>query len=109
MKIPRKDLLKVHSKTDENVLPYVSTHSRGNPEAYTIINQHLPLLYADSRMKDVLKHTTFIKSKRQPPNLIKILTKAKFPSGASLQGMNKVTKCKKNLWFLSTRYRRQFL
>ena len=94
-KIPRKDLLTVNLKADETILPYVSTHNPRNPEAYTVINQHLPLLYADSKMKEVLKNTTFIKSKRQPPNLKKLLTKAKFPSNTSSRGTNKVTKCNK--------------
>lgn len=94
-KIPRKDLLTVNLKADETSLPYVSTHNPRNPEAYTVINQHLPLLYANSKMKEVLKNTTFIKSKRQPPNLKKLLTKAKFPSNTSSRGVNKVTKCNK--------------
>ena len=55
MNITRKDLLKVNSKTDENVLPYMSTHNQWKTEAYTAINQHIPLFYADSIMKDVLK------------------------------------------------------
>ena len=63
-KIPRKDLLTVNLKADETILPYVSTHNPRNPEAYTVFNQNLPLLYADSKMKEVLKNTTFIKSKR---------------------------------------------
>ena len=94
-KIPRKDLLKVNLKTDECVLPYVSTHNPRNPEAYTVINQHLPILYADSKMKEVLKDTTFIKSKRQLPNLKKTLTKAKFTSSTTTREANKVTKCNK--------------
>ena len=69
--IPRKGLLTVKLKTEEDILPYISTYNPRNPEAYTINNQHLPILYADQKMKDVLKNTKFIKSKRRPLNLIK--------------------------------------
>ena len=46
-------------------------------------------------MKDILKNTKFIKSKRQPPNLKRILSKAKFSSIASLREINNVFKCNK--------------
>ena len=36
--ISRKDLLTVKIKTEEDILPYVSTYKPRNPEAYTIIN-----------------------------------------------------------------------
>ena len=44
-------------------------------------------------MKDILKNTKLIKSKRQLPNLKRILSKAKFCSIASLREINKVFKC----------------
>ena len=93
IQIPRKDLLTVKIKTEEDILPYVSTYNPRNPEAYTIIKQHLPILYADQKMKDVLKNTKFIKCKRQPSNYKRILSKATFSSIASPRETNKVFKC----------------
>ena len=75
-------------KADETSLPYVSIHNPRNPVAHTVItgNQHLPLLYADSKMKEVLKNTTFIKSKRQPPNLKTTFNRGKVSFKHVLQG-----------------------
>ena len=89
-KIPRENLLNVNLKSEEDILPYISTHSLRNPEVYSIINQHLPLLYADPKMKEILKTTTFIKSKRQLPNLKRLLTKANFSSITSSHKENRV-------------------
>ena len=92
-KIPRENLLNVNLKSEEDILPYISTHNPRNPEVYSIINQHLPLLYADPKMKEVLKTTTFIKSKRQLPSLKRLLTKANFSSITSSHKENRVFKC----------------
>ena len=47
-------------------------------------------------MKEIIKQTKFIKSKRQPPNLKHLLTNAKFTSQPSTKEGNKVTKCKRS-------------
>ena len=59
---------------------FVSTYNPKNPEVFNIINQNLPILYEDRHMKDLYSKYTFIKSKRQPKNLKKLLTKARFDS-----------------------------
>ena len=94
-KIPRNDLLKTKDKTNiQQNLPYISTHNPQNPKAFNIINDNILFLTSDSKMKEIIKQTKFIKSKRQPPNLKHLLTKAKFTSQPSTKEGNKVTKCK---------------
>ena len=42
---------------------------------FTEMKNSMPILMNDPEMKAVLKTTNFLKSKRQPPNLKKLLTK----------------------------------
>ncbi|MEW8548114.1 MAG: hypothetical protein AB2693_31815, partial [Candidatus Thiodiazotropha sp.] len=83
---------RVNEESDE-ILPYVSTHNPKNPEAFQILRNNLPILTNDQQMSKVLKDTKIIKSKRQPQNLKKLLTKAKFDSKKT--EIKTVTKCKR--------------
>jgi hypothetical protein len=62
-----------------------------NPEMYTNIHNNLFILQSDPIMTAALNNVKFIKSKRQPPNLKKLLTTAKFTQHTSIS--NNVTKC----------------
>ena len=42
---------------------------------FTEIKNSMPILMNDPKMRAVLRTTNFVKSKRQPPNLKKLLTK----------------------------------
>ena len=60
------------------VIPYVSTFNPKNPEFYSLIHNHLSILNTDPKMKKVINEKKVIKSKRQPKNLKKLLTRAKY-------------------------------
>ena len=62
---------------------------------FTEIKNSMPILMNDPKMRAVLRTTNFIKSKRQPPNLKKLLTKANFTSTSSGRKDYRVTKCGK--------------
>ena len=63
-----------------------------NPEIFPEIQQNKSILLRDERLKTIYNNKTFLKSKRQPPNLKKLLTKARF-SNTWKQNFQ-VTKCK---------------
>ena len=78
----RKDLLQTQDTNNDanNLIPY--------PE----IQKNKILLRAD-RLESLYKSKIFLKSKRQPPNLKKLLTKAKFSTNQPKT--SEVTKCNK--------------
>ena len=78
MQLDQKTLRNVTEKTSEPVITYVSTHNPKNPEIFILINFNLPILQEDPKMNKVLSNFKLIKSKRQPNNLKRLLTKAKF-------------------------------
>ena len=78
MNLDKNTLRTIKNKTDDKVIPYVSTHNPKNPEIYKVIQFNLPILKEDPRMNDILSNFKIIKSKRQPNNLKRLLTKAKF-------------------------------
>ena len=55
----------------------VSTYNPNDPEMFHVIIDNEPILQEDDEMRDRFK---FIKSKRQPYNIKRLLTKAKFSS-----------------------------
>ena len=75
----RSNLLQTHPTNDkDNKILYVTTFIPHNPEIYAEIQNNKPLHLRDDRRKTIFKNKTFLKSKRQPPNLKRLLTKAKF-------------------------------
>lgn len=56
---------------------------------YHVIIENKPILQEDEKMRKILSQFKFIKSKRQPYNLKRILTKAKFSSNQN----HEVKKC----------------
>ena len=90
MNINREDLRVVTEKTEENIIPFVPTFNPKNPEILNTIRQNLPILYEDATMKEITQTYQIIKSKRQPWNLKRLLTRAKFNE---TQESPKVTKC----------------
>ena len=80
MNLNRQTLKIIKDKIQENIIPFVSTFNPKNPEVFNIINQNLPILHEDRQMKELYSKYKFIKSKRQPKNLKKLLTKARFDS-----------------------------
>lgn len=90
--LDRNDLLKKpeHPK-DSNLIPYVTTFNPYNPEIFTEIRQHKQILHRNNELHKIFKDKIFLKSKRQPPNLKRLLTKAKFTT--QQVGEFRVTKC----------------
>ena len=78
LSIPQADLRKAKPKAHTEILPFVSTHNPNNPNLLPLIKSTLNILNSDAHMNKVLKSSKFICSKRQPPNLGRLLTKAKF-------------------------------
>ena len=56
---------------------------------FRVIMDNLPILEADEKMRNILSNYKIIKSKRQPYNLKRLLTKAKFTSNDTCE----VRKC----------------
>ena len=80
MNLEKSTLRTVKDRTEDQVMPYVSTHNPKNPEIYNVIQFNLPILHEDPKMSNILSNFKMIKSKRQPKNLKRMLTKAKFNS-----------------------------
>ena len=91
--LKRSDLFKQNESTNKgnNFIPYVTTFNPNNPEIYPQIRQNKFILLRDDRMKANYKQKIFLKSKRQPLNHKKLLTKAKFQ-----QKKFEVTKCRES-------------
>ncbi|XP_062579154.1 uncharacterized protein LOC134241086 [Saccostrea cucullata] len=67
-------------ENDEENIPFVITH---NPRNHNILNsakRFFPILEQSENMKNLLDKSSIINSRRQAPNLKRILTKAKFSS-----------------------------
>ena len=92
--LKRQDLLhpKETNKQDYNLIQYVTKFNPHNPEIFPKVQHNKSILLRNDRMKSMFKHKTFLKSKRQPPNLKKILTKARFSNKQEQKFA--VTKCK---------------
>ena len=91
MSLDKATLRTVKEKYEEKIIPYVSTHNPKDPEMYKVILDHVPILKEDDKMRNILNNYKLIKSKRQPYNLKRLLTKAKFTSNNT----PKLTKCDK--------------
>ena len=80
MNLEKNTLRTVKDRTEDQVMPYVSTHYPKNPEIYIVFQFNLFILHEDPKMSSILSNFKMIKSKRQPKNLKRLLTKAKFNS-----------------------------
>ena len=76
LSIPQKDLRKPKKPSKENILPFITTFNTNNPNIYSTIKSSVNSL----KNNDVsgLHNIKLIQSKRQSPNLKKLLTKAEF-------------------------------
>lgn len=83
----------VKNKNKQNLITYVSTHNPKHIEIFGDIRNDLQVLTRDEHMKEVLQPYKIIKSKRQPKNLKKLLTRAKFTEN---QDNPKVSRCNRS-------------
>lgn len=70
-------------------MTYVSTFNPKNPELFGTILDNLNILHEDQKMNNILQTNTIIKSKRQPQNLKRLLTRAKFDEIVQIASINK--------------------
>ena len=80
-KLNRADLLKRSSpsaKTNNNNIIFLSTQNPRNPNFFQIIRNNISMLNIDKNIKELLEKHSILNSKRQPKNLKKLLTSAKF-------------------------------
>ena len=89
MSLDKNVLHTVTTKGKENIVPYVSTYNPRDPEMFSVIIENMPILQEDEKMQNILSNYKFIKSRRQPCNLKRLLTKAKFSPNYTC----KVRKC----------------
>ena len=74
-------------------MTFITTHSPKNPNLLPTIKNTPPILSASVKLKNPIKRMKLINSKRQPSNLKRILTRARFVLKNSNPNDPKVTKC----------------
>ena len=89
MSLDKNVLRTVTVKGKENIVPYVSPFNPRDPEMFRVIMDNMPILQANEKMRNILSNYKIKKSKRQPYNLKRLLTKAKFTSNDTCE----VRKC----------------
>ncbi len=87
--IPLEELRQTSPKSNTDIIPYVTTFNPNITDSFNVIKTNIPYLEKSERMSLVLKESKIIKSNRQPPNLKRLLTRAKFNNDTNFQ----VTKC----------------
>ena len=80
MKISITELLTIRTERNTDIVRYVTTLNPKESRNVQCHNFFLSILMLDDTMNNALKDTEFIKSKRQPSYLKRILTKANFTS-----------------------------
>ena len=83
LSIPQKHLRKPKKPSKENLLPFITTFNSNNPNTYSTIKSSVNCLKNNN--VSAFHNIKLIQSKRQSPNLRKLLTKAEF--GELLSGM----------------------
>ena len=67
-------------KTNSDIIPFVHTHDPAITNIFSAVKANFPILMRSERIKRLIK---IINSRRQPKNLKRILSKAKFQSDTS--------------------------
>lgn len=89
--LPITELRSTKDKSkNKNILPLVITHNPNNPQIVNMIKQDITFLNNSGRMKSIMDKTDLIISRRQPKNLKRHLTQAKFVEN---ENPVTVTKC----------------
>ena len=78
LQIPRSSLLTVKEETVKPIIPFISTHNPKNRELFGLLKTNFTILKQDEKMNKIITETKFIKCKRQPPNLKRIITRSEF-------------------------------
>lgn len=80
LSIDRNELLYPNSAKNEskNVIPFVSTYNSNNPINSNFVVSMFESLKNDPNTSNIFKNKKLLLSKRQPPNIKNMITKAKF-------------------------------
>ena len=73
-----QELRRTSVKTPTKALIVVTTYNPNNPDFIHLARPVLPILYDEGKFGTRLREEGLLHSKRQPPNLKRLLTKAKF-------------------------------
>ena len=76
LSIPVQELRTPKTISNDNSLPFITTYNANNPNVYEMIDKSVECLKRNK--VDGFENLRVLKSKRQAPNLKKILTKAEF-------------------------------
>ena len=76
LSIPLQELRTPKTISNDNSLPFITTYNPNNPNVYEMIDKSVECLKRNK--VDGFENLREIKSKRQAPNLERILTKAEF-------------------------------
>ena len=76
LSIPLQELRTPKTISNDNSLPFITTYNPNNPNVYEMIDKSVECLKRNK--VDGFENLKVIKSKRQAPNLKRILTKAEF-------------------------------
>lgn len=84
------------AQTVDSSIALVTTHNPNNPRIHKGIQTALSILNNSKTMNPIMANTRIINSKRQPPNLKKLLTTAKFSTKQCTPTVSKCadTRCK---------------
>ena len=69
-----------NKQNDTQLIPFVCTHDPKMPNVFSFIKSSLPILHRSENMKQLVPGKHLLYSRRQPKNLKKHLTRAKFDS-----------------------------
>ena len=64
--------------TCNDKIPFVVTHNPRNCNIVSVAKANLPILSQDTKLRKLINSETFLSSKRQPQNLKRLLTRARF-------------------------------
>ena len=76
LSIPQGDLRKLQKSSNEDILPSITTFNPNNPNIYSFLKSSVNCLKNNN--DSGFHNIKLIQSKRQSPNLKKLLTKAEF-------------------------------
>jgi hypothetical protein len=80
LSIPQEELRKTkeHDEKAKESIPYISTHNPNINDIFNEVRKTFEILRTHPATNNSFKNKQLVRSKRQPPNLKRILTKAKF-------------------------------
>ena len=79
-RIPRNQLRQVKQKANDKKITFISTHNPNNKNIFPTIKEVFKTLQNQESTKNIFSSFNLIRSLRQPPNLKRLLTKAKYDS-----------------------------